>query len=332
MIEKKNRELSDDKARRRQLDEQYNGSKNSAIEKASKSSLIGFSIICFVLIATLIFYAIIQYSLFNMIVKYIVLGIIGVTALIFLFIEINDYKAKNRKLANSHSNTIVGYKNQLDSTNNILIDCVNLLSKMDKKSEISKLESEIDDLEYEIGELEIESETKSDMAEKTYQTLLDRYSQDLHTSDWINLDRLIYYITTNRADSIKEALNALDVKINNEILVSEIRANADHIAAEINRSNSIMFQTITKCAEELNSSIRSMGNRISKSINENNKRLESRLDAVASASLGAQAQMINASNRLISSQELTNSLLKNSDKTSSQLLNEVMLMHRGYGI
>ncbi|MBP5444633.1 MAG: hypothetical protein J6Y28_00540 [Acholeplasmatales bacterium] len=325
--------------RKRNVERDYNNYKNKDVPKESKLFIISFSIVCIIIALTVILYAIVQYSLLGAMFKYIFLGIVILIAIIFFFIELHGHKVKNKMLESNYNKELSYLQKDLrdaeTDVNRVHKRIEELKENLPNQEEIKdekvqEIEFEITNVEDEISELEEEAKLKVKIATETYNALVANYGETLHTSDWKNLDRLLYYISTNRADSIKEALNALDMKINNEMLIAEIRSNTNLIVGEMNRANSIMFQTITRCAEEINDSIGYMGRKISSSIEASTKKLAKRLDDSMSITLNAQAQVVESNNRLISAQDLTNSLIKNGNKTSEELLEKYKLMSGYY--
>lgn len=336
-IQQKHHELSNLNDKKKNAEKTLEDSKNKVVGKEGKGFLIGFSFICALIVLTIIFYAIVQYSLFNNIVKYVLLGVLVIVVSAFFIIQLNGYKSKNAKLAKSNSDTIKSNEGNVESISDEISRTYKAIDKLEKdypifeeekEDAIREIEDEIEEIQNEIEELDIERDSKCDIAKKTYDALVDRYGETLHTSDWYNLDRLLYYISTNRADTIKEALNALDLKINNELLINEIKENTSMIVGEMNRANSIMFQTITGCAKALSESISDMKYSVRKAIKDSTEEISGKIDASTSASLSMQAEMVNTNRRLISSQDLTNSLIRNGNKTMQELLDDYKFINR----
>ena len=151
-------------------------------------------------------------------------------------------------------------------------------------------------------------------AKQVYMSLKNTYGGIFHPDNWKHLDRVIYYITTGRADTLKDALSILDQRLNAELIASEIKASSNMLAEEINQSKQQITATLMRCADELSSSIYFVGGTVVQS----NSIITNRI----SDSIAAQVQGISASEKLISAQELNNSLQRKISKTSEALLND----------
>ena len=64
-------------------------------------------------------------------------------------------------------------------------------------------------------------------------TLLKEFKDMLDSRDWENLDLIIYYYETGRADSIKEALQLVDVERRNNELVYSIQRASEEMCSSI---------------------------------------------------------------------------------------------------
>lgn len=73
-----------------------------------------------------------------------------------------------------------------------------------------------------------------------YDALVEEYSSTLDPRDWQNIDLIIYYYETGRADTLKEALQQVDEQRRHERLIREIK----NATLEISK-------TIERCANEL---------------------------------------------------------------------------------
>ena len=146
---------------------------------------------------------------------------------------------------------------------------------------------------------------------KVLNALISTYSPILDIRDWQNLDLLIYYIETNRADTIKEALLLTDTERRNNRLISEIK----------NASASIS-QSIHNGLSYLQSSIASSLSRISNNISEHNNTLNELSGAIyrQTNTIGAMNSSID---NAVSEAVLRKALITEANKTSSQLLEQV---------
>lgn len=120
------------------------------------------------------------------------------------------------------------------------------------------------------------SKEKNDIgiiATNIYETITNKYKNVIAQSDYKNIDYLIYYLTTGRADTLKEALLLLDNKLQNDRIVYSIASLQKTIVVNYkNITNSI--DAISKIVVNLSNSISLMSNSldsISNSINSFNE-------------------------------------------------------------
>ena len=145
----------------------------------------------------------------------------------------------------------------------------------------------------------------------TYNQLVDQFSQLLSPSDWNNLDLIIYYLSTNRADSVKEALQLLDRQTQTNSIINEMRNAIGSLAMEISSLKIELKETIAKCAIVLSNQIFSATKEIR--------------NAIESSQNSIVDQLGNISSNLneISNQNIyQKALLEKQNQTSQELLND----------
>lgn len=135
-----------------------------------------------------------------------------------------------------------------------------------------------------------------EIGEKLYSALQFGYSSTLSESDWSNLDLIIYYLETNRADKIKEALQLLDEEIRTQRIEQSISRASDGIRQMLG----VGFASLQK---SLSVSYEGLSNKLN------------------NISIGITAE--NAiSAQLVSSVELNNALQAKANENSAKLLQE----------
>lgn len=121
-----------------------------------------------------------------------------------------------------------------------------------KESQLSKLKDELRDInkpKYEVAETEalrqklaspaeylaLENNVKTTTEEGLviYSALETTYSSLLDTRDWGNVDLLIYYLETNRADTVKEALHCLDEQLRHTELMTLLAMATKEVCSRI---------------------------------------------------------------------------------------------------
>lgn len=134
--------------------------------------------------------------------------------------------------------------------------------------------------------------------------------------DWANVDLIIFYYETGRADTMKEALQQVDRQRQNETLVKAVGMATEMIAKTI-------LQSIGSLKNTLDHSFRKLSVQLEF---QHQKSLEqvSKLGAELEAKLGEQAEELRLSAEAqarvqAANQEMTNALLKKINVSSTQL-------------
>ena len=145
-------------------------------------------------------------------------------------------------------------------------------------------------------------------------------------ADWGNVDLLIFYLNTGRADSLKEALLLVDKQKQTDQIVHAIRSAAEHMSATIRentyRLSSVIVGCYSKLSDQINANHAEMISRIETSnlemqtLNQNIGTLNSQI-----GSLGKTIQ--EQGKAIADAEQLNATLLKQSNKTSEELLNDL---------
>ena len=122
------------------------------------------------------------------------------------------------------------------------------------------------------------------------------YGSLLSVSDWIDLDLIIYYMETNRADDIKEALQLKDRQRQNDELVRAVNNAGKSISDTISRGFSQMQQNMVKCFALISKQIQIVSEQQAARMKELSRSVNSMKDSINSslASLGASINVQNA--------------------------------------
>lgn len=135
--------------------------------------------------------------------------------------------------------------------------------------------------------------------------LKNEYSALISPADWRNVDLIIFYLSTGRADSIKEALQQVDSQRRTEAIVQEIKFANENICREIHGGFVALGGAVIQCfsvlGEKLNSAVGSISSEI--------KNL--------SDGVSARNEIFNKG---VSSVELNNALQEKANTTSEKLL------------
>lgn len=137
-----------------------------------------------------------------------------------------------------------------------------------------------------------------------YKTLVQKYGSFLDPRDWQYLDLIIYYMETNRALDLRDALLQLDRERQTQQIVNAVQ-----------EATYMICKTIQTEMSSLRSTIRSGFSSLQNSINNGFAQLQ----AIGNAQLAVAMQQL-------SETQLSNSLIQKSNVTSEQLMNDVHYM------
>lgn len=98
--------------------------------------------------------------------------------------------------------------------------------------------------------------------------LANNYNNVITPSDWANIDLIVYYFNTGRADTIKEALQLVDEQRRNDAIVSAIHSAAREISGTIQRNFKALSGMLSSHFSRINMQIEDMSFRMDKLGNE----------------------------------------------------------------
>ena len=170
-------------------------------------------------------------------------------------------------------------------------------------------------------------------ANNFYNTLVKEFGKMLDVRDWSCIDLIIYYFETNRAESIREALQLVDRERQTQQIVASMRMAAREINNSITTQTKVLEQALEYGFSQLESSIDSM----ERSFNQRIASLQSGVESLQSGvtSLQSSVEYNAAQTRLLASAQisqasLTNALLEKSNSTSEKLMNDVHYIRERY--
>lgn len=145
-----------------------------------------------------------------------------------------------------------------------------------------------------------------------YDKLCELNLDFIHYKDFDKLDYIYYYIETNRADNIKDALNLVDNQLRHEELVGVLNEAITTICNTISRSASIICDVIceygTKLCMEINDGVKLLredNEQILRELSENNINISAVNDNL---------------DTIVDNQKIANALLKNQSKSCEDML------------
>lgn len=178
-----------------------------------------------------------------------------------------------------------------------------------------------------IKECDIKKQELKKEARNIKQGLIKAYSSLIAESDWENIDLLIYYMQTGRADNLKEALQQVDRQRQTEEIVGAIKVASSYIVQEIRNTANTMGQALAKSFSVISGQLSDIKGEISR----NNERLLLLTEVVATSTSirtreNKEISMQNA--RQIAATEINNALLKKSNESSRELVESLHKIER----
>ena len=251
-----------------------------------------------------------------------------IAVLMFKMLRERDEAAKREALHQvnvkilEQENVIKKTKNQIDEKNSLIDDIINKrIPEMEKFSvnakEISALSEVRDSMQL----------TCSQKAKSIRNALVKEFGDIITEADWKNIDLLIYYLNTGRADSLKEALQLVDQQRQTNQIVYAIGTAASYISDTIVANTDKHARAMDNCFSNLSNQININHKQligaiddVNNSINYGIASFESTLRTQSHTILDSQA--LNAS-LLLDSQALNAALLKEANRSSDELMNEL---------
>ena len=160
------------------------------------------------------------------------------------------------------------------------------------------------------------AEHKREVAKRTrpiYYALKESTESFISERDWENLDLVIYYFDTGRADTIKEALQLVDRQKQTDMIVNAIRQASSEITTMIVTATRAVISAVDVACEQICSRLDSIDSNIGK------------LNASIDANTAATASLVSAT-------QLQNALMAQANRTSAQLASDVSYLKGEYAL
>ncbi len=145
-------------------------------------------------------------------------------------------------------------------------------------------------------------------AMELFDLLEKQFSPVLNSRDWRNLDLVIHYFETGRADTKKEALQLVDVQRQNDALVGAIKRAGEEIESSIRAGLSALRNDMIRCFSIL-----------AEEMSEIHKQQMEKMDAILISNLEISSKM----SSIVSSAALNNALLAKANVSSEALMADV---------
>ncbi len=162
-------------------------------------------------------------------------------------------------------------------------------------------------------------------------TLNKEFGHIITEDDWSNVDLLIFYLNTGRADSLKEALLLVDKQRQTDQITDALETASHYIVSSIDKNTyklaSVMHTCFSNLSEQINSNHRetlvrmeatysSIENSLENGFNSIGAQLKDGLDNICDA--------IEAGGReIVKAEQFNSALLSQADKRSDELMREL---------
>lgn len=184
-----------------------------------------------------------------------------------------------------------------------------IIIRLDKNKNLpEKLNEELNLIENNYNKL---INSQKEYAKNVYTEYVKKYKTILNPIDWGNIDILMFYIGTMRADTIKDALLLHEQKKDTQAILNEISATRVSLVSEISKSSQILSSSIIKVGNTLIN----QQNNVINCLNECNKNLKNIENDLSIT--------ISQNDMILDELALNNALQKQANKTSEKILKEI---------
>ena len=140
------------------------------------------------------------------------------------------------------------------------------------------------------------------------QALAESYKDLISPADWKHIDVIMYYLETHRADSVKEALNIIDSKLQFEQLANLVVSSSEAVCGYIQSGFIKLNNNLIKSHEAIMDKLGEVEYKV-----DTNREL-----------IGTAAQVLaKGIDRQVSEAKLNNALVKKAHKQIGELLNDM---------
>lgn len=157
-----------------------------------------------------------------------------------------------------------------------------------------------------------------------YNSLKESYGTLIAEADWENTDLLIFYLQSGRADTLKEALQLVDVQRQNDAVVNAILQATNSICKEIEAGINKLGTGITRGLKLLSDQINDNFAVLNRKMNANVEQQREKLSALEKKLDKAEK----TTDALVSSEQLTQSMLKKAATSSEKMMQDLNYIKR----
>lgn len=175
------------------------------------------------------------------------------------------------------------------------------------KSKILECDSQIERYSNQIAEQKSNIHKLNGKSKILYQKLCQTYGAIINESDWKNLDILIYYLQSNRADGIKEALQLMDRQKQTEQIIQMVGLATQSITETIDSTMQTLGEVLYKSFSVISGQLSDISGQLSN------------ISYNQSVMIGEMRNLTNAMEGQRMATEMSNALMSKIHKTSEEL-------------
>lgn len=250
---------------------------------------------------------------------------------VFSIKKINKYRAMKYLIPamNKCKEEIAHHEQKVQETERIISRLSNRMSRLDGEIKAAMNYDlylpDVTQMEAQLNQEVIPACTKK--AKTVTKALHKQFDTLLTEADWQNVDLLIFYLNTGRADSLKEALLLVDKQRQTDQLESAIRSAADHIVDTIRDSTYRLGAVITCSMARLSNQIKTYHSELLASTNRTADLLESMAGSINRLD-DRMLELKGQGDALIGAETLNAALLRKANKSSDALMHELRYNQR----
>lgn len=273
-----------------------------------------------------LFATVVDYSTTGMYIFVILTAPPALVGFIFSIKKINKYRAMKYLILamNKCKEEIAHHEQKVQETARIISRLSNQMNRLEVeiKAEMNYdlYLSDVTQMEAQLNQEVIPACTEK--AKAVTEALHKQFDTLLTEADWKNVDLLIFYLNTGRADSLKEALLLVDKQRQTDQLESAIRSAADHIVDTIRDSTYRLGAVITRSMARLSNQIKTYHSELLTSTNRTADLLESMAGSINRLD-DRMLELKGQGEVLIEAEALNAALLQKANKSSDELMHEL---------
>ena len=149
--------------------------------------------------------------------------------------EIQEAEANIEQLTNTRKLEVSEVPKRIARLNESIDECTRKIA--DNKANIQRLTEE--------------REALNKRALTLYNSATETYADFFHPQNWINLDRVVFYLTTGRANTLMDALNLMDQRLNAEMIADEVRMSSSVVRNSIQNMQQSVQYGVANCARAI---------------------------------------------------------------------------------